>query len=60
MLYVYTDSMAQLDIYIRNEDKIKLMRKAQKMNISISKLMVRAALEYQSCKEEKMQDDPIL
>ena len=40
--------MAQLDIYIRSEDKVRLIRKANKMNISLSKLMVNAALEYQS------------
>lgn len=39
--------MAQLDIYVRSEDKTKLMRKAYRMHISLSKLMVSAALQYE-------------
>jgi hypothetical protein len=45
--------MGQLDIYVRPQDKVKLIRKAKKMEVSLSKLMVRAALEY----EGKLKED---
>jgi hypothetical protein len=44
--------MGQIDIYIKDDDKIKLVRKASKMRISVSKLMVRAALEYEPRSKE--------
>ncbi|SIM67246.1 hypothetical protein [Cuniculiplasma divulgatum] len=45
--------MAQLDIYIKPKDKVKLTRKANKFNVSISKLMVTAAL---MCDKEVMEE----
>lgn len=33
-------------IYIRDEDKRKLVKKAKEMNMSLSQLMIKAALEY--------------
>lgn len=38
----------RIEIYIMPGDKIKLIRKAQKLGFSVSKLMVHAALEYGS------------
>ncbi len=52
ILCVYTYCMGQIDIYIKDDDKIKLVRKASKMRISVSKLMVRAALEYEPRSKE--------
>jgi response regulator of citrate/malate metabolism len=49
--------MAQLDIYIKDEDKIKLIRKASRMNISVSKLMVGAALKCDKIVLEDVKDD---
>lgn len=49
--------MSQLDIYIRDEDKIRLIRKASKMRISLSKLMVGAALEYDPAPDERDKND---
>ena len=37
--------MAQLDIYIKPKEKVELTRKAKKYGVSISKLMVIAALK---------------
>lgn len=33
-------------IYIRDEDKKKLVKKAKEMDLSLSQLMIKAALEY--------------
>lgn len=57
ILCVYTYCMAQLDIYIKDEDKIKLIRKASRMNISVSKLMVGAALKCDKIVLEDVKDD---
>jgi len=35
-------------IYLRPELKVKLIRKAEKYNISLSKLLVNGALQYDS------------
>lgn len=37
----------RIDISIRLDDKIKIMRKAGKMGVSVSRLMVMAALDYE-------------
>lgn len=48
---VYT-YMGQLNIYIRDIDRVKLQRKARKMGFSLSKLMVTAALQFEEVAEE--------
>ena len=46
--------MSQIDIYIKPNDKIKLVRKANKYGVSVSKLMVTAALK---CDESILSED---
>ena len=53
ILCVYSHYMGQMDIYIRNEEKIILIRKANKFGVSVSKLMVTSAL---MCDEEVMEE----
>lgn len=40
-------------IYMRPELKVKLIRKAEKYNVSLSKLLVNAALQYEEESEFK-------
>lgn len=37
----------RVNIYLRPEVKIKLVKKANKMGLSLSKLLVKAALDYE-------------
>lgn len=41
----------RLDIYVKPIDKIHLMRKAHRLGLSLSKLLVQAALEYEAPKQ---------
>ena len=43
--------MTQLNIYIKNVDKKKLLKKAKKLGLSLSRLMVEAALQFYIVKE---------
>ena len=47
ILDVHTYDMNQLDIYVKPKDKLKLTRKAKKYGVSISKLLVTAALNFE-------------
>ncbi len=40
-----------MNIYLRPEVKVKLMRKANKLGLSLSKLLVQAALDYEVPKQ---------
>ncbi len=44
---------ARTNIYIRPSEKVKIMRKAQRMGITMSKLLVMAALDYDILNEEE-------
>lgn len=43
-------------IYLRPELKVKLMRKAEKYNISLSKLLVEGGFQYEEKPEKKRGD----
>ena len=45
------DSRTQ--VYIRPEIKVKIMRKAQRLGISVSKLLVEGALQYVPIREKE-------
>ncbi len=45
--------MATMNVYIRMDKKVKIMRKAQKYRISMSELLVKGALNYTPVEEEK-------
>ena len=38
--------MSTLDVYVKANDKIKLLQKARKMGISVSQLLVLGGLSY--------------
>jgi hypothetical protein len=38
--------MSTLDVYVKADDKIKLLQKARKMGISVSQLLVLGGLSY--------------
>jgi hypothetical protein len=41
----------RVDIYIRPNEKVALIRKANKLGLSLSKLLVQAALDYEVPKQ---------
>ena len=41
------------EIYMHDKDKIALMRKAHKMGISLSKLLVKGGFQYEEDHEKK-------
>ncbi len=41
----------RLDVYVKPIDKIRLMRKAHRLGLSTSKLLVKAALDYEVPKQ---------
>ncbi len=49
-------SVNRIDIYVQPRSKTKLRRKANKLGISVSSLMVKAALEYTVKKEVNKND----
>ena len=49
--------MSQLDIYVKPKDKVKLTRKAKKYGVSISKLLVISALNFDGETVEVVDND---
>ncbi len=49
-------NMSTIDVYIKADDKIKLLQKARKMGISVSRLLVLGVLNY-NLPEEPVVDD---
>lgn len=49
--------MGQMNVYMREKDKMRILAKANKLQISASSLLVKAALEYGKYQVEVKEND---
>ncbi len=47
ILCVYSHDMSSLNVYVKADDKVKLLRKSRRLGVSVSKLMVESALNFE-------------
>ena len=52
-----TQTNTRMDIYVRPEERKEIVEKAGKLGISISKLLVNGALQYQEDLKLKKEDE---
>lgn len=46
--------MSTINVYVRPDDKIKLLRKSDRLGISLSKLLIESALNYEVPERSKL------
>ncbi len=56
-MWTDTQRNTRMDIYVRPEERKEIVEKAGKLGISISKLLVNGALQYQEDLKLKKEDE---